>query len=204
MMPWASSLQQKRDREVSLARLTGCTPSKWFYLIPGDALVEDSVEYRHSYDQIDLGVEMVTTRGHRWLFAWMMLGELEGLFVGPIDESDYGERSPQSPLSNEWKWDRVEATSRPFLDDTCGMRITGVGVAWQQMTATTMSIWSVRLSSETQQSVVIAAGKHPTSEPGNPPDSVVVVFDESAARQFKAPSSTSSAWGTTISHQPSA
>jgi len=78
-----------------------------------------------------------------------------------------------------------------------GRVITGVAFGWFDSSGTgPRSLWSIRATTDRGQSVVIALGElDSASRPTYHPDSLVVIFDESQARQYVVTDTSGSAWG---------
>lgn len=197
-MPWAESSLQERSTEEWFASLVGEVPIRVQYLIPDDALVADSIEFGTTFDQVDLGLELLMQSGRRVLLTWFLRAELEGLFMGQIDDNEPLVSSGGTPLADEWKWQRVNVSQRLHWKLLLGQAINKVGASWRECSPSIMSVWAVRLNLGHDYSVVIALGETTSSASGNPPDSVVIIFDEMEAKSYDPPGASISAWGETI------
>jgi hypothetical protein len=198
LMPWAETQLELEIRQNWFGHLLGESPIRVLYLIPSTSQAADSIELHPRYDQVDMGIEFVTASGKRVLFAWTMQGELEGLFIGFIDAEERLASIAGTPLADEWRWERIDMSGDDRWTQLLGRTIKQVAVSWRECTKSVNSIWAVRLGFDSDSATVIALGETLSSESGNPPDSILAIFDQAEAQNYRPPGAYQSAWGELI------
>jgi hypothetical protein len=148
--------------------------------------------YRHDQvHEVSLGVELVWATGANMIVSWAMEGEIEGISadLSPCNSESSDERVSWSDVSAVPQW-------RSLL----GLVVTNVAIASYMPTGKPPeTLWAVRLGLKGAGSVVIALGEADGDDLAYHPHGLVIVFDESVARCYQIPGSSTSAWGNTLS-----
>ncbi|WP_194892584.1 hypothetical protein [Catenulispora pinisilvae] len=136
--------------------------------------------------EVDLDVFLVLADRTVAAFTWERDGVVEGISVGylaDVPESG-GSVGVRADTTGQWA---------PIM----GRKVQNVVFAWQESdTDAPPSLFSTRIDFEGGASVAIALGEiGGNGEPRYFPDSLVVLFDESLARNYRPAWAMASAWG---------
>jgi len=166
------------------ASLIGEAVTSVWYVVSRPQVPAESSWVNAKIHEVDLDVELQL--GARAVtVGWSRENLVEGLSVR-IDDSLRHRDESQS---------RIDVSSLAPWPILIGSTIVETAVAWHiTEDGCPESVWSVRIATSAQRSVVIALGELDDG-PSYYPDALVVIFDESTARQYRPASSQSSAWG---------
>ena len=187
--PWEDSRKARWEIEQQACALLGQEILRPLYLIAGAIENEHDFGSLSEFDEVSMGIEFVTKTGGNFRFGWRMSDINSGLAMGTADQKV----TPFEP-------DVLDMIDSPNWRSLMGQQVIAVGIGWRAPESGSFrSAWSVRLSLEGGQSVVLALGE--ITERGKLqyiPDTVLVIFDEKAAKAYRPAGSESSAWGKII------
>jgi hypothetical protein len=184
--PWPVTEAGRREFERSVRAMLGHTVQGARYLFPASS---DHIERRHfaGFDEVDMGVELLTAAGGVFSVFWHMEGFNEGLAVARGTPAPLADRHVTGlTVSDTVEWRRIR-----------GSPVTAVGLAWHVPNENCPeAVWALRLMLGDALSLVIALGEaHEVRQITYMPDSLVVIFDEAVARNYHIPASVQSSWG---------
>lgn len=185
--PWVDKPGDRSALEAAAQRFRGQTLARVKYLsAAGECAV--SPHRRGVVEEIDFGVEFVTSEGIVFRAAWQMHDVEQGLLFGPAPtERPWPSPVTASDVSGSEHW-------RALIDK----RVREVVLAWHVAEeGASESVWAVRIQLDEGLSIVVALGTVLNGPPiAYMPNAVVVIFDETMARCYTIPTSSTSALGT--------
>ncbi|MEU8049521.1 hypothetical protein [Micromonospora haikouensis] len=140
--------------------------------------------------EVDMGVELATESGLALQLSWATPGREEGLALA----LGHGENRTPSDLV-----DLVDVSAVQDWSNVLGYFVEEVAVSFYvHDEGSSVRPWSFRIGVSNGLSVTVALGETSDHSIRYLPDGLVVIFEESTARNYEVSDSLQSAWGETV------